>query len=59
VTTEQLVERAIQQVQQMSEAEKAKLREDLSGLADAARRVAAEDAAISCRKAVSFIEFCS
>src|SRR5579862_5964612 len=43
LTTEQLAEQAIQQVQQMSEAEKAKLREHLSGLADAARKFAAEE----------------
>jgi hypothetical protein len=45
LTTEQLAQ-AIQQVQQMSEAEKAKLREHLSGLADAARKFAAEEAAM-------------
>jgi hypothetical protein len=46
LTTEQLVEKAIRQVQQMSEVEKAKLREHLSGLADAARKFAAEEAAM-------------
>ena len=51
LTTEQLVEQAIQQVQQMSEAEKAKLREHLSGLTDAARWVAAEEAATQTKQA--------
>ncbi len=46
MTTEQLAKKAAKDVKQMSEAEKARLRERLSGLADAARRCATEEAAM-------------
>ena len=46
LTTEQLAKKAAQDVKQMSGEEKAKVREHLSGLADAARRCAAEEAAM-------------
>jgi hypothetical protein len=46
MTTEQLAKKAVKDVKQMSDVEKAKVREHLSGLADAARRCAAEEAAM-------------
>jgi hypothetical protein len=44
MTTEQLAKKVARDVKQMSGEEKAKVREHLSGLADAARRCAAEEA---------------
>jgi len=46
MTTEQLAKKAAKDVKQMSDVEKAKVREHLSGLADVARRCAAEEAAV-------------
>jgi hypothetical protein len=46
MTTEQLATEVARDVQQMSKVEKAKVREHLSGLADAARRCAVEEAAM-------------
>jgi hypothetical protein len=46
MTTEQLAKKAAKDVKQMSNVESAKVREHLSGLADAARRCAAEEAAM-------------
>jgi hypothetical protein len=46
MTTEQLAKKAVKDVKHMSDVEKAKAREHLSGLADAARRCAAEEAAM-------------
>jgi hypothetical protein len=46
MTTEQLAKKAAKDVKQMSDVEKAKVREHLSGLADGARRCAAEEAAM-------------
>jgi hypothetical protein len=46
MTTEQLARKAARDVRQMSDVDKAKVREHLSGLADAARRCAAEEAAM-------------
>jgi hypothetical protein len=46
LTTEQLAKKLARDVKQMSGEEKAKVREHLSGLADAARGCAAEEAAM-------------
>ena len=46
MTTEQLAKKVAKDVKQMSDVEKAEVREHLSGLADAARRCAAEEAAM-------------
>jgi hypothetical protein len=46
MTTEQVARKLAKDVKEMSADEKAKLREHLSGLAEAARRCAAEEAAM-------------
>jgi hypothetical protein len=46
LTTEQLAKKVARELKQMSGEEKARVRVHLSGLADAARRCAAEEAAM-------------